>query len=208
MNKLDMTNWERKEIFDFMSSLSDPFYTVCFNIDVTNLYEYTHNRGMSFYYALVFLATQAIKDIPAFLNDVIDGEIVIRDHRSPSFCDLRKDSEAFYIVNLALGGDIDDFCKRAREKSLACTTFYPEDAPEGEAWIYFSCLPWIEMTCITNERDFDPDDTVPRLSWGKYVDRDGRKILNMSLEINHRFIDGIHIGLFAKSLTDRIAALV
>ena len=73
MKKLDIERWERKEIYDFMSTLSDPFYSVSFNIDVTKLYDYTHKKSFSFYYALIFLATKAINEIPAFLVDTADG---------------------------------------------------------------------------------------------------------------------------------------
>ena len=207
MKKLDMASWKRKEIYDFMTSLSDPFYSVSFNIDVTKVYGYAHEKGLSFYYALIYLATKAINKVPAFHNDIKGGELVVLDRRSPSFCDLRPDSEAFYIVSMLADGDLDCFCESARVHSLAAKTFYPTDAPEGEAWIYFSCLPWMDVTCVTNERDFDADDTVPRISWGRYTDRDGRKTLNLSIEVNHRFIDGFHIGQFAKRLEEEIAAL-
>lgn len=207
MQKLDMQSWERREIYEFMSALSDPFYTVCFNVDVTNLYEYTHSRKLSFYYAMIYLVTQSLNEVPAFLLDIVDDEVVVLDRRSPSFCDIRKGSEAFYIVNLLLGDDMEDFCRRARERSMIQTTYFSENNPENEAWIYFSCIPWIDLTCVTNERDFDPDDTVPRISWGKYSECDGKKKLNMSFEVNHRFIDGYHIGVFEKHLTEKIARL-
>lgn len=207
MRKLEIDTWERKEIFAFMSALSDPFYTVCFNVDVTSVYEYTHRKKLSFYYALIYLVTRAINEVPAFLNDIKDGEVVVLDRRSPSFCDLREGSKAFYIVNMLMENDMDGFCRRAKEKSLAQTSFYPKDKPEDEAWIYFSCLPWIDLTCVTNERDFDPDDTVPRISWGKYVPCGGRKKLNLSIEVNHRFIDGFHIGQFGQRLAEKIALL-
>lgn len=165
MKKLDIEHWERKEIYDYMSGLSNPFYVVCFNLDVTDVYENAHRKGISFYYSLVFLVSQAINDVPAFLNDIVDGEVVVRERRSPSFCDIRKNSEAFYIVNVPLGKDIDDFCRRAKEASLASTSLFPkEDKLHEEAWIYLSCLPWIEMTGATNERDFNKDDTVPRIT--------------------------------------------
>ena len=207
MKKLDINSWERKEIYGFMTALSDPFYTVCFNIDVTNVYEYVHKNKLSFYYTLIYLATESINEVPAFLNDIKDNEIVVLDRRSPSFCDIHKGSEAFYIVDLLMEDSISKFCKRAKEKSSSQTSFFPQDKPEGEAWIYFSCIPWIDVTCITNERDFDKDDTVPRVSWGKYKTENGRKTLNMSLEVNHRFIDGFHIGQFEKCLSRRISSL-
>ena len=66
--------------------------------------------------------------------------------------------------------------------------------------IFFSCLPWVDVTALTNERDFDADDAIPRIAWGKFVEENGRWMLGLSLEVNHRFIDGLHIGQFVKAL--------
>ena len=63
----------------------------------------------------------------------------------------------------------------------------------------------MELTALTNERNFDPDDTVPRIAWGKYRDEDGVKRLQMSLELNHRFMDGIHIGKLYETLCRKIS---
>lgn len=83
-----------------------------------------------------------------------------------------------------------------------------KEMKNGFDLIYISCLPWIELTALTNERDFDPDDAVPRIAWGKFRERDGRKILGMSMELNHRFTDGVHIGLFSQALDNLMAQLM
>ena len=57
------------------------------------------------------------------------------------------------------------------------------------------------MTCLTNERDIRPgyaDSSIPQIAWGKYRDEDGRKTLNISMEVNHRFVDGLNIGRFSE----------
>ena len=79
---------------------------------------------------------------------------------------------------------------------------------EGDDLIFLSCLPWLDITALTNERDFDPDDAIPRLAWGKYVLREGRLELGYSVEVNHRFIDGLHIGRFGERLQALIEALI
>ena len=78
---------------------------------------------------------------------------------------------------------------------------------EGDDLVYFTCAPWFEMTAMTNERDFQKYDAIPRVAWGKYVERDGRLQLNISVEVNHMFIDGLHIGLFHQKLTELIEGL-
>ena len=48
MHKIDMTTWPRAELFRFFSGVSQPFYSVTFRVDVTNLHDYTKARGISF----------------------------------------------------------------------------------------------------------------------------------------------------------------
>ena len=206
MRKIDPNTWPRRDIFDFFSKISNPFYSVTFNVDVTEAYAYAKRSGLSFYYALVYLVTRAINSVEAFRYALVDGELVLLDERSPSFTDLKKGSESFHIVTMPCKGDIAEFCFDAKRRSAGQTTFLSTDK-EGVDLIYFSCLPWIELTALTNERDFDPDDAIPRVSWGKFHERDGRKILGMSLELNHRFTDGVHIGKFAEVLEKLISEL-
>ena len=206
MRKIDPNTWPRRDIFYFFSKISNPFYSVTFNVDVTEAYAYAKRSGLSFYYALVYLVTRAINSVEAFRYALVDGELVLLDERSPSFTDLKKGSESFHIVTMPCKGDIAEFCFDAKRRSAEQTTFLSTDK-EGVDLIYISCLPWVELTALTNERDFDPDDAIPRVSWGKFHERDGRKILGMLLELNHRFTDGVHIGKFADALQNLISEL-
>lgn len=206
MRKIDPNTWSRREIFDFFSKISNPFYSVTFNVDVTEVYAYAKRSGLSFYYALVYLVTKAVNSVEAFRYGIVDGELVLFDERSPSFTDLKKGSESFHIVTMPCEGNIAEFCQDAKRRSAEQTTFLSTDKESADL-IYFSCLPWVELTALTNERDFDPDDAIPRISWGKFHERDGRKILGMSFELNHRFTDGVHIGKFADALQKLISEL-
>ena len=206
MRKIDPNTWSRREIFDFFSKISNPFCSVTFNVDVTEVYAYAKRSGLSFYYALVYLVTKAVNSVEAFRYGIVDGELVLFDERSPSFTDLKKGSESFHIVTMPCEGNIAEFCQDAKRRSAEQTTFLSTDK-ESTDLIYFSCLPWVELTALTNERDFDPDDAIPRISWGKFHEWDGRKILGISLELNHRFTDGVHIGKFADALQNLIEQL-
>ena len=177
-----------------------------FQLDVTRLAAWAKAEEVSFYYALVYLCTQAVNEVEAFRYDLQDGQVVILPRREPSFTDLKKGAEAFHIVTMPAGDDLREFCRKAREKSQAQPFFLDMEA-ECSSLIYFSCVPWVELTSLTNEGDLAPDDTVPRIAWGKYVPRDGKMMLGMSVEVNHRFIDGLHVGRFAQALERMMAAL-
>ena len=203
---IDMNTWPRREIYDFFSPISNPFYSVTFTLDVTNLYRYVKERELSFYYALVYLCTQAVNRVEAFLYTIEDGKVRIYDKRQPSFTDLEKGSELFRMVFVPCEGSLDEFCRAAKAKSESQHFFFDPTAETNDL-IYFSCLPWMDVTGLTNERNLDPDDAIPRIAWGKYIDIDGRKQLHISMEINHRLIDGVHLGRFNEELCRLIEAL-
>lgn len=203
--KINPELWPRKELFDFFSGISNPFYSVTFRLDVTRLYEFAKKQELSFYYSMIYLCTNAINSVEAFRCALEGGEPVLLDRRSPSFTDLGPGAEAFHIVTMPCEGSIQDFCRSARERSRAQKTFLSQE--DTADLIYFSCLPWVELTALTNERDFDPDDNIPRIAWGKYASEGGRKILHISMELNHRFVDGLHIGRFNEALCKQIEEL-
>lgn len=207
MRRIEYENWPRRELFEFFSALSQPFYSVTFRVDVTRLYDYVKPRGLSFYYALVWLCTRAINSVEAFRVAIEGGEPVLLDKRAPSFTDMKKGAENFHIVTMPADmGTLEEFCRAAAEKSRSQQGFIDPAAESGEL-IYFSCLPWVDITALTNERDFDKDDSIPRVAWGRYVEENGRKTLGLSLEVNHRLIDGLHIGRFAQELERLISEL-
>ncbi len=202
---VDWAAWPRREIFEFFSPMSQPFFSVTFKQDVTRLVRFARENRLSFYYSLVYLCTQAVNRVEAFRYALQGEDLVLFDRRSPSFTDLKPGAEQFHIVTLPCQGSIRDFCAAARAKSAAQNTFL--DQEDSADLIYFSCLPWVELTALTNERDFDPDDAVPRIAWGKYAREGERTILHISLELNHRFVDGLHVGRFHEELSALIGAL-
>ena len=189
MEKVDRTHWERAELFEFFSAVSHPFYSVTFRVDVTNLYRYVKERHLSFYYAMGYLVTDAVNSVKNFRYAIRDGEVWLLDERIPSLTDLKPGSEQFHIVTLPKVGGIAEFCASAQARSAAQKTLLDQDE-ENDNLIYISCTPWFDLT-----------------GWGRYGKENGRKKLGMSVEVNHRFIDGLHLGKFYEKLQADIDAL-
>lgn len=206
MEIIDRSTWPREEHYRFFTPMSWPFYSLTFPVDVTALRRYVKERGLSFYAALVFLVTRAMEDVEAFRLRDRNGVIVRHDRLVPSFTDLEPGSDLFHIVTLEAGEDLDSFCRRARAQS-ATQDFFINDGAWGDELVYFTCLPWFPVTGAVNERDADPSDTIPRVAWGRWEEKDGRTVLSLSLELNHRLVDGVHVGRFYEALNRRIAAL-
>jgi len=207
-----MARWPRREVYGFFSGLSNPFFMVTFRVDVTEAYDYAKAHGLSFYTAMVGLCTQAVNDVEAFRMAIHGGDVVLLDRRHPSYTDMKKGAEVFHIVTMRMEEHetVEAFARRASAVSAAQDGFI-DMSLETDDLIYISCLPWLDVTAVTNERDLSApgarDDSIPRLVWGRFVERDGRRMLGMSMEVNHRLIDGVHIGRFAQALETRMKAL-
>ena len=148
----------------------DPFYSVSFRVDVTGIHRYARARGLSFYMALCWAVGQAVNRVEN------------------------------YMVTLPLQDDIDAFCRSAREKSRRQEAFVNLEE-EGDDLIYLSCLPDVDLTGITTSRAVHSEDSIPRFTWGRFMDDGrGREVLTMTLEANHRLVDGWHVGQFAKEM--------
>ncbi|MDH5434140.1 MAG: CatA-like O-acetyltransferase, partial [Gammaproteobacteria bacterium] len=50
-------------------------------------------------------------------------------------------------------------------------------------------------------------DSVPRIMWGKFYQKENRTVIPYNLQVNHCFIDGYHLGLFKERLDLEIKSL-
>lgn len=205
MKEIDYQNWNRKEIYEFFAHVSNPFYMVSFRLDVTELYEYVHQKKLSFYLSLIHFCTQAINAVENFRYCVQDDKVMLLENRRPSFTDLKKGSELFQIVTVDTKESLEEFVCYADEKRKKQECFI-DFSEEADNLIYFSSLPQVRLTALTNERNLeDPQlrkSNIPSIGWGKIEEVNGRKELAVSLEVNHRFIDGIHVSAFVKKLEE------
>lgn len=206
MKAIDINHWDRKEIFELFSKSKNPFYMVTFRYDVTDLYQHVKKEGLSFYYAMVYAVTKAVNRVENFRYAIQDGQVVLLPERRPSFTDMKKGSNLFQIVTIPCQGTVGEFAVEARRASEAQKSFIDFEK-ETDAAIYLTCAPWLDITALRNEGISDPDDSIPRIGWGKFTEEKGRKLLCISMEVNHRFVDGIHLAQFQDALTEVIGEI-
>ena len=161
-----------REVYDFFAGMSHPFYALTFPVDVTPLRAWCRERGLSFYMAMVYGVTKAMERVDAFLYKDRGGQIVRVDRLVPSFTDLHPDSGQFHIVTLERGRTWRPSAGRPRPARPPRRLSSPPRAPGApDELVYFSCLPWFPLTAVTNERDTDPADSIPRVTWGRWEER-------------------------------------
>lgn len=155
---------------------------------------------MPFYPAMVFGVTKAMEAVDAFHYKDRDGVIVRHDTLVPSFTDLKPGSELFQIVTVEAGEDPADFCPPGQGPGGGPDRVHHLRPWDGDQLVYFTCLPWFPLTALKNEKDVNPSDSVPRAAWGRWEEEGSRTRLLLSLELNHRLLDGVHVGRFYEAL--------
>jgi len=205
--KIDFETWERKDLFNHFSHTSSPFWSLTYEEDVTEVYTFAKANRISFYGAMIWTVSRALNDVKAFHYTIRKDGIYELEKRLPSFTNMKKDSELFQIITVnELDDDILSFCQKAQKLAETQEEFIRYEK-ESDALIFISTLPWVKVTGLTNEGMTDPDDAVPRVAWGRYEEKQGRKVLSVCFEVNHRLIDGYHIGQFHEAFRKRACAL-
>lgn len=195
MENIDLELWPRREHFQFFSGLSFPFYNVTTTLDVTRLRAYVKAHNLSLYYALIYATLSVMNGLPDFMYKIRGERVVKHDHLDPSFVVMDEETHLLKIVNAPFAGTMEEFCERCAQRAAAQTRPFPPSEDEvRDDLVYISCLPWFSFTSLSNEMDCNPDDSVPRVTWGKYEERDGRLILPYAVQLNHRLLDGWHLG--------------
>ncbi|MCF6360117.1 MAG: CatA-like O-acetyltransferase [Cyclobacteriaceae bacterium] len=61
---------------------------------------------------------------------------------------------------------------------------------------YFSAIPWVKFTSVEHASNYKVPNSVPKIAFGKWEERDGKKYMPVSVHVHHALMDGVHVGEF------------
>jgi chloramphenicol O-acetyltransferase type A len=209
MKEIDMKQWERREHYQFFSASDLPFYSVNFEIEITGLKEKTTSLGISINNALIFLTVRSLNQIENFLYRVQQGRIVRHDKIHPSFACLKENEELFRFITVDFHEDVRMMDKTIKEEIRNSESYFNLDKVKGRNdFVFLSSLPWIPFNAISHTMNLDKEDAIPRIAWGKFFERNGQIFLPYNIQVNHAFVDGIHVGRFYETLQNQVRELI
>lgn len=209
MKEVNMEAWARKAHFDFFSSFDLPFYNTSFNLDITGLKECARRLGVSINHSLVYLTIKAMSPIINFRYRIEHGKVIEYEELHPSFTHIKPGEDLFHFVTVPFQSDLQAFDALAKQKiSDRAVHLDVSEREERTNFVFMTSLPWIPFTAIDHAIHFDKDDSVPRVAWGKFFEDRGRTLLPYNIRVNHRFIDGIHVGHFYENLVHEVRDLL
>ena len=193
---IDMSTWSRRDLYQLYGSLDYPYFNVCNNVDITGIYNYAIDRKLAFFQVSVYALSAAANMIPEFRCRIRRDKIVEHEKVHPSFTVL-TDDKLFGFCEVEYCDDFDRFYQEATlQMQKAKKSPNLSDKPGRDDYLFMSCIPWIAFTSISHPVHLSPPDSVPRISWGKYVLENNRVVMPVSVQVHHGLADGYHTGEF------------
>ncbi|MEM8693775.1 MAG: chloramphenicol acetyltransferase [Pseudomonadota bacterium] len=204
---VDLETWTRADQFRFFRTYDRPHYAVTSRLDATRLMTERKPQGVSAYRATLYAIGAGMHGVPELLMR-FRGDTVLQHDAVELSMTVPTKNGSFNYAYVPFRADFGQFDTKARSLIEAAGAKTTLDANSGERddVAYMSCLPWLDFTSINNALP-GPDDCIPRVSWGKIVERSGRWDFAMTLEVHHALVDGAQVGDYfriAQEALDRI----
>ena len=200
MKELDLEKNERKKTYEWFRNFSNSTYSMNVEMDVTNLLNHTRNTKESFFIDLLYIVVKGLNSIDEMRMRIVDDKPVIFEDINPAFTVMTqigtfenvrfKNCNGFKEFYEIAHKNIEDAKKQVEIKK---ENYNPENCYDE---YYITCVPWINFTQFTHPM---PDDVksqcIPRICWGKYIEKDGLYKLTLNITVSHIFVDGYPLSM-------------
>ena len=175
------------------------------NVPVSGLKERCKKQELSLNNVLIYLTIRSLNKIINFRYRLEDGKVMEYDKIDPSFACIRKDESLFRMITVDFVDDINEFnASVQRAVSDSASYFDMSEFKERTNFAFISPLPWLPFTGIDHTLSLKREDAIPRISWGKIHQSGDEEILPYNIQVNHIFVDGLHVGQFYECLNGEI----
>lgn len=198
MKILNLEKWKRKEHFEFFSKMTSPYFGFTTEVDCTNAHNFAKANQLSFFAYYMHKSMVAVNTVDELKLRMVDNQIVLYDTIHAGTTIGREDgtfgfafipfSESFEVFNTELQREISEVQNS--------TGIRLNNGELGKDLIRHSTIPWNSFSAILHPTPLDNTESVPKITFGKFSIKNGRKYLPVSVEAHHGLADGFHISKY------------
>lgn len=194
--KLNIDNWVRKDHFHFFSGFSEPFFGITVSLDCTHAFEYCKQHNYSFFLYYLHQSLVAANAVEPFRYRIIDGEVYIFDaiHASAT---VKRADHTFDFSYMEYSPDFGTFSEKGKTEITRIQNGHGlNPSVSGVDVIHYSSIPWLSFTSISHARNFAYPDSCPKISFGKLIEENDKKLMPVSIHVHHGLMDAYHVSKF------------
>ncbi len=199
---MDMQTWPRAAHANTFRGWMQPSIYIAFEVDVTGYIARIRAKKLSFTLAMTYEVCRCANSIENFRYRFLDGDVVLFDKVDTLFSYLNKETELFRLIRVPMCDGLEEYVEKAAETAAAQEASFM--GSPGCDIIRCTAIPWVSFTQMSSAYSGRPDYSTPVIAWGKYHDVNGRMMMPVSVQANHAFVDGLHIGKFAEALQKQL----
>lgn len=206
MKIIDVENWKRKEHYKFFSGMKSVYFGIVTEVDCTETYRLAKDNQESFFAHYLHKSMKAINSVEEFGYRIVNDEVIAFDVVHVGSTIARNDgtfgfsyfeySDDFQIFNQNLQKEIDEV------QNSTGLRIKNEALPPNH--IRHSTMPWTHFTGLLHPTDFDPKESIPKIVFGKFSEKNGRKMLPVSVEAHHGLMDGLHLAQYLEAFQNQL----
>ncbi len=205
--ELDLDTWPRRKTYEFFRDFEDPCFNLAANIDVTALYRFCKANGLSYSLTVLYYSLVVANGIREFRIREVDGRLVEFDRIHGNQTILNED-DTFSFAYFEMKPDVFEFDRAGREAMVKYKQLKTFDVETGRSdLIYYSVIPWVSFTSIKHASRLSKPLTIPRIVFGKRFAQGDSQLMPLSVEANHRIMDGVHVGKFFERYQEMVSSL-
>lgn len=208
MQIIDLENWNRKEHFEFFSSLKSPYFGFTTEVDCTKAYENAKKNGYSFFSFYMYKSMMAINKVNELKLRIVDDKVAQYDIVHVGSTIGRADgtfafsyfehSEDFSVFNERLQNQI-GIIQKSKGLGISNDVLPPNH-------IRHTTIPWSSFSAILHPSDLDPKESIPKIAFGKFTLKNGKKMMPVSIEAHHGLADGLHLARYFEEFQKQLDA--
>jgi chloramphenicol O-acetyltransferase type A len=205
MKIIDINHWQRKSHFNFFSGMDYPHLNICFDVDITATRSYAKDQGLKLSNLILYFSTYAANQIPEMKTRIRDDQVVEHELVHPSFT-VMGENNVFNYCNAEFGYDTLRFFQEVDENTQKIKLSDHLVLDDRDDLIYITSLPWIKFTSIQHPINLNRNDSIPRLSWGRFTNKNDQWWMPYSFQVHHGLADGYHAGLFYDTFQEMLSS--
>jgi chloramphenicol O-acetyltransferase type A len=204
---LDVTNWSRRDLFEFFRGYDNPYFNICVRLDITKLVAHLRSGpSVSISLALHYVALRAANEIEPFRYRLKDGKVLVHEIVHGGTIVLQP-NESFKFAYFDYQPDFQKFIADAqRSVDKARRDNKPLNPDPSENRIHFTVLPWVSFTSFAHARNLGREESIPKIAFGKFFEENHRTLLPFSVEVHHALMDGLHVGRYVARVQELVDA--
>ncbi|WP_025898510.1 CatA-like O-acetyltransferase [Sneathiella glossodoripedis] len=206
VKEIEIENWPRRDAYELFRKAENPFFSLTTEIDITRFVKNARQLGLPHFVFTMFSIMRAVNSIDELRTRFDGNRVEITDQTDPSFTVPIQNNE-FAFCEVAFSASWETFKSNClSEIAQAKKQTQLEEKAQSRFYTYLSCMPWVHFTGALHPT-MNKDDCIPRIVWGKYVQRGDRWIMALNLQAHHSLVDGFHAAEFFRQSEANMAEL-